>query len=826
MALSCVNDPEVENTVPVFGDVSSADVTAQTARLTAQFQSVDPKSIGTGSCHFFLSKNVEMKEARDIVAVYDGAKSFSAAVDGLDPETMFYFQPVVSNGDARLTGRVAAFTTLAAALPPAPATPPSFLYLVNTRNEDGDAAFQAKMQPSTGYEILVVGLCYGTAASPVEAGDKVISALAEDNTVSFALTSLTPETHYYFRAYAKVFSEENGQETVYSEEVDLTTPAHSAPNPTAWIEFADPYAREACIARYDTDSDGGVSYEEAAAALSLDNLFADYKNVESFDEIQYFTSATTCVNAFKGTKIKHLTIPSHFTDIGTTAAFAGCTQLEDIVLPSAPTEIYYQMFSGCSSLVSIAPLDALERIGRQAFWNCTSLDIAIPATVTEIDVEAFRNCTSMKHIVLSDITLKANAFKDCTGIETIELAGPVTCGYETNAPFAGASGAVLAHLDVPNDLFYGSAITAFTFDAGCKTLGHRSFAKTSALIGTVNLDGIETINTYAFNESAITGVHFSSSLISMGEGAFKQAALAGELRIPGSLQVVPYHGFDACNALTSLILEEGVKQIYIYAFYNTHLGYISLPTTMEEVYDTSLGEPTGELVVRSNLKSGCSLPVSELTTITVSEGVTELPGGIFAGATSLTTLNLPSTLQVIGQNSLSYMRNLPELILPASVTSIGADAFTYTGSDVEDSRLIVRCNIPDWNSNQKQRFENAFHVIIIEEGVTSIGQKGFVGSTVKSVQLPSTLKTIGIEAFASCWSLKDITIPKNVTQIGDYALGMLKTVHLKGKNPPVIGSNTFSTYYLETLYVPNSALASYQSQWTKWTTYLVGEKDD
>ena len=55
------------------------------------------------------------------------------------------------------------------------------------------------------------------------------------------------------------------------------------------------------------------------------------------------------------------------------------------------------------------------------------------------------------------------------------------------------------------------------------------------------------------------------------------------------------------------------------------------------------------------------------------------------------------------------------------------------------------------------------NVTIIEEGAFVLN------STVETINLPSTIKTIEAEAFKECTNLKNITIPSNVTSIGSYA---------------------------------------------------------
>ena len=59
--------------------------------------------------------------------------------------------------------------------------------------------------------------------------------------------------------------------------------------------------------------------------------------------------------------------------------------------------------------------------------------------------------------------------------------------------------------------------------------------------------------------------------------------------------------------------------------------------------------------------------------------------------------------------------------------------------------------------------------IIIEEGVTSIGNNAFCGcSGLTSITIPQGVTSISDYTFSGCSGLTSITIPKGVTSIGNY----------------------------------------------------------
>ena len=76
----------------------------------------------------------------------------------------------------------------------------------------------------------------------------------------------------------------------------------------------------------------------------------------------------------------------------------------------------------------------------------------------------------------------------------------------------------------------------------------------------------------------------------------------------------------------------------------------------------------------------------------------------------------------------------------------------------------------DYNNHSPWHTDKSVKQVIIDDGVTTIGEWAFRGcSSLTSVTIPNSVTTIGEEAFRDCSSLTSITIPNSVTTIGESA---------------------------------------------------------
>ena len=187
------------------------------------------------------------------------------------------------------------------------------------------------------------------------------------------------------------------------------------------IDFADEETKRICVASFDTDADGEISYEEAAAVTDLGSGFRG-SIIGSFDELKWFTGLTTLPNlAFKDCgSLVSITIPDNVSSIGD-YAFSGCLSLPCLAIPDSITEIPDGLVKGCRSLTSLAHGSEIIRIGEYAFTECASLEsYSISPTVTELGVYAFKGAGLVSiDLSTNPIPLSVGIFQDCPSLESI-----------------------------------------------------------------------------------------------------------------------------------------------------------------------------------------------------------------------------------------------------------------------------------------------------------------------------------------------------------------------------------------------------------------------
>ena len=121
------------------------------------------------------------------------------------------------------------------------------------------------------------------------------------------------------------------------------------------------------------------------------------------------------------------------------------------------------------------------------------------------------------------------------------------------------------------------------------------------------------------------------------------------------------------------------------------------------------------------------------------------------------------------------------------------------------TKVLTISGTGEVTNNPWKTYKGSIQKVVVNEGITSIW--GFEGHTaLTSVQLPQSLNKIEFYAFAGCTGLKNITIPKNVTESGGYCFknSGVTTVTFEEGMTEIAGTLFAGCPSLTTIYFPQT----------------------
>ena len=261
------------------------------------------------------------------------------------------------------------------------------------------------------------------------------------------------------------------------------------------------------------------------------------------------------------------------------------------------------------------------------------------------------------------------------------------------------------------------------------------------------------------------------------------APAEGYLDVPPSLGGQPVAeiasgAFSGCDRLEAVRVPEGVQRIGSGAFSNCWmLNEIDLPNSLQSVAGEVVVECPNlrSVTIPQCLCNGSfrdAFPAygysgygsGSITNVTICEGVTDIENYAFSGcfpsySSGPLTVTLPSTLRTIGTGAFSECGGLMSLVMQEGVTDIGNDAFRGCFASSSGSSYY-----PPYGS-----YPSSDSALVLPSTLTNIGAGAFSYCGLSSVTIPSGVTDIRDSTFAACSNLYSLSIPGSVTNIGPSA---------------------------------------------------------
>lgn len=276
------------------------------------------------------------------------------------------------------------------------------------------------------------------------------------------------------------------------------------------------------------------------------------------------------------------------------------------------------------------------------------------------------------------------------------------------------------------------------------------------------------------------------------------------------------------DEIETVVISEGAESIGEYAFFEcTGLKNVTIPSTVKTINEGAFYKCSG-LTSPQPEKSDDEI----VDSITIPYGVTSIGDEVFAHCTGLKKVTIPGSVKSIGERAFSDChisteesedgterglekvaiengtetigkeafngcKKLNDIILPDSVTSIGENAFQYTGLyyewfDGNEDVLYI-------NNHLISVYQGTANECNIKSGTKTIADSAFFAcGSLPGITIPDSVTSIGNRAFKDCNSLKSITIPKRVTTIGNcafYTCYDLQSIEVDSGNPEYCSEN-------------------------------------
>lgn len=519
---------------------------------------------------------------------------------------------------------------------------------------------------------------------------------------------------------------------------------------------------------YLNDNITSIGYRAFAGSARLSVVeFSDlvnitYFGVEAFDGTEWYNSETqeyltinNLLVKFNGYDIS-AEIAEGITYIASNA-FANKTNLTEIIFKSTVLNtIGYRAFQLCTGLGSVVLPASIRNIGKEAFYGCSNLLLAV-----------INGNKSLESQITIDPTAFPNSETLRTAIRYAEGDNYYVLYYQIDeAETKSEAGTIfvkaLSVEDNANKKFAG-----WYYDKEFTTLVE--FPLTLNNDNTVDAAGVRSMRIYA-------------RFIEASEGT---PGLLYQLNDTG-YTVTGYTGTDKYVIIPQRYKNRNVTEIADEAFKNrTDVVSVNFPyarnpaTSISYTFITNVGENAfddtkwfltyrGDFVIINDVLIKYK---GSATVVEIPSSITKIADGAFAGNTFITKVVVPEGVRILGKNMFRDCINLVEVKLPSTTASIGDNAFAGCEKlekiNFEDAAEleVISSSALDNTLWLESRIDDCIiinDILYKFQGMAGAGAEG-------KLTVMNGITQIADRAFENDRSLKKIYLPESVTYIGSYA---------------------------------------------------------
>lgn len=237
--------------------------------------------------------------------------------------------------------------------------------------------------------------------------------------------------------------------------------------------------------------------------------------------------------------------------------------------------------------------------------------------------------------------------------------------------------------------------------------------------------------------------------------------------------ITGYKGIDNDLVIPDSIDNAVVTSIGVKAFAESNqFESITIPDSIESIGEDAFWECNGlKKVYVSSIEDWCKIDFSYPEANPLFRGA-----DLYVDNKLVTDVTIPDGVKSIGKYAFCGYSSLKSISFPSSIRSIGESAF-YDCPNLDE---VYATNIEDWCKikfgdmlSNPIFYARKIYIdgelatdITIPKGITKICDYAFVScETITNVVIPNSVISIGNSAFSGCSNLKNISIPNSVVNI-------------------------------------------------------------
>ncbi len=300
-----------------------------------------------------------------------------------------------------------------------------------------------------------------------------------------------------------------------------------------------------------------------------------------------------------------------------------------------------------------------------------------------------------------------------------------------------------------NAFSYNTEIEKVTIEDGVLSIGESAFAGCSSLKEVIIPDSVIEIGGSAFRSCTnLKKVQLSDNITSIKNQTFNLCENLTTINMPDSLISISTEVFGSCSKLDSIELPASVTSISSSAFLNCTNLYNLTIDEANPVYEVE----DGIIYTKDNSTLIMLAPMATKKEVTIREGIKRLEENSLSICTSMTTLNLPSSLEYItgmafpiGSNTTLETINIPE----SNEYYKAEDGYIYSKDGTELVYVLANKTTISINEDVEVIKSGAMYnvrkatEIVIPDNVTTIESNIFrYGNTLKRIYIGKGLNSL------------------------------------------------------------------------------------